>query len=156
MANQYAPLIAAWNAKGALPGGVVGVALTSGMPTATALANLNAWTITGTIPTTFFVTGDQLLNALNFAEFNTLSAPHQTQMLQICATPGQIMGGASSFVGGVVVNYYSNVLAGPTIANFTALAKAVVTPWWQIQPSQGGLGFGQPVSLADLAVNGLS
>lgn len=153
--SQYDILITAWTA-GTVPVGATGSAFVGGDTTVQKLVKVNAWIITGVVPAVFTITADQILNALNWGEFNTLPAAAQNQLLQVCTTPGTIVGGASSFIGGMVVNFYSNKLGGPTISNFTALAKATVTPWWQAQPAQGGLGFSQPVTLLDAAAAGLS
>lgn len=111
------------------------------------LDQLNAITITGSIPATFNVTGLQILTCLDFTEFNSRTAAQQTAILQLCALPTMV-GGANTFVGKLFANYYSNVLAGPTIAAFTALAKATVQPWWQVH------GFSQPIGTADLTIAG--
>lgn len=153
--SQYDILVAAWNA-GTVPAGATGSAFVGGDTTAQKLAKVNGWIITGVVPSVFVITSDQIFNALNWAEFNALPISAQNQLLQACTTPGTIVGGASSFIGGMVVNFFSNKLAGPTISNFTALAKASVTPWWQAQPAQGGLGFSQAVTLLDVAAAGLS
>lgn len=116
--------------------------------TAQKLAQINAVTVTGSIPTVFYITGDQLLNCLDYGEFAVLTPAQQVNLLQICATPGQLLGGASSFIGGLFVAYYAGKLAGPTIAALTALAKAVVMPWWQAN------GYMSPISAGDLAAAG--
>lgn len=121
-----------------------------GANTAAKLAALNAETVTGSIPATFYITGDQLLNCLDFSEFNTRTTAQQANLMAVCSTPGQIKGGAASFVGGMFVSYYSNALAGPTIAALTALAKAITQPWWQAN------GYPRPFDLGDIAVAGLS
>lgn len=132
---NYAPLIAVW--PGLTPG-------TTGQK----LAQLNAMTVTGSIPAAFFTTGDQLLNCLDWTEFASLTSPQQTQLMQLCATQGQLLGGAASFVGKMFVAFYAGKLGGPTIAALTALAKAAVQPWWAAN------GYGAPINTNDLAAAG--
>lgn len=118
--------------------------------TANKLAQLNAATVTGSVPATFTITGDQILACLDWAEFSTLTSPQQTTLLQVLSTPGVIQGGAGTFVGSMFVAFYTGKLAGPTITALTALAKAVVQPWWQSN------GYPRPFDLGDIAAAGLS
>lgn len=125
--------------------------------TANKLAALNAITITGVVPTTFFTTGDAILNCLDWTEFASLTAAQQTTLLQALSTPGQIKGGAGTFIGSMFVAFYAGKLGGPTITALTALAKGIVTPWWQATVAQGGGGLNGPVTANDLtAAGGLS
>lgn len=118
---------------------------------------LNALTVTGQIPTSFFTTGDKILNCLDWTEFATLTAAQQTILIQALCVPGQLKGGAGSFIGGMFVAFYASKLAGPTIAALTALAQGIVTPLWQVSVAQGGLGLKGPVTANDLtAAGGLS
>lgn len=119
----------------------------SGADTATKLANLNAQTVTGVIPTTFQVTGSQIMNCLDFTEFNSLTAAKQTTILQLCGVSSMI-GGQNTFVGKLFANYYSAMLAGPTITAFVALAQATVQPWWQAN------GYSSPIGPGDLGAAG--
>lgn len=157
--SQYNNLVNAWNnALVSLPANTSGSLFIGGDTTAQKLAKVNAWTVTGTVPTTLFVTGDQILNCINFPEFNQLQTYQQANILSLCHVPGQLLGGSattSHAVAGMIINYFSN-LAGPTVTALTALAKATVTPWWQVDQSLGGGGFFQPITLADVAAAGLS
>ncbi len=151
----YTALISAWN-TGTVPNGVTGSALT-GQTTAQKLININAWTVTGTVPTSFFITGNQLLNCMNWAEFNALTAAQQTNLMMLCAVQGQILGGSGNtafMAPGMFLAYFTN-LSGPTITNLTALAKATVTPWWQALVAPGpGAGLSSPVTQTDLVAAG--
>lgn len=123
--------------------------------TAQKLAQLNAIVVTGSVPTSFFVTGDQLLNCINYAEFKVLSATDQANVLSICRTPGNLLGGSgntSFIVDGIIIDKFPG--AGPTVAALTALAKGASQPWWQATVAQGGGGLTGPVSNADLAAAG--
>lgn len=123
--------------------------------TAVKLAQLNTITITGQIPTSFFITGDQILNCINYAEFKVLAAVDQGNILAICRTPGQLLGGSgntSFIVDGIIIDKFP--IAGPTVAALTALSKGTVTPWWQATVAQGGGGLTGPVSNADLVAAG--
>jgi hypothetical protein len=121
----------------------------TGPDTATKLATLNALQVTGSIPTTFSITGQQILNCLDFTEFNTRTASQQTAILQLCALPAMVAG-QNTFIGKLFASYYSNALGGPTITAFIALAKAITQPWWQAN------GYPRAFDLGDIAAAGLS
>jgi hypothetical protein len=119
--------------------------------TAAKLAQLNALTVTGTVPTSFFVTGDQLLNCINWTEFAALTAQQQSNLLALCQVPGQILGGSgntSHMAPGMFIACFS--LQGATIAALTALAKGATQPWWQAN------GYPRPFDLGDIATAGLA
>lgn len=121
------------------------------------LDQINALTVTGSVPTTFYTTGAEILNCIDWTEFNALTAERQTNLLQMCAIPGQLLGGSaqtSHLVAGMIIAYFN--IAGPTVAALTALAKATVTPWWQAPVANGGGGLVAPVQPSDLSQNGLS
>jgi hypothetical protein len=132
----YTALITEW---ATLPGGDT---------TAQKLAAINAMTVTGIVPTSFTFTGIQLLACLNWTEFASLTAAQQTQILAICALSGNLPGGSSSFVGGMFVAFYVGKLTGPTIVALTALAMAVVTPWWRSN------NYTSPINANDLVAAG--
>lgn len=149
----YTALTTAWNGATQPPTGVTGTGLTGGMTTAQKLAAVNAWTVTGSVPTSFFTTGADLLNAIDWTEFNALTAANQTRLLAMLAVQGPLLGGSantSHMVPGMFLALFTN-LSGPTIVALTALAKAVVLPWWQA--SNGG-GLSSPVSQQDLTAAG--
>lgn len=121
--------------------------------TAAKLNEINTSTITGQIPTSFYTSGDQILNAINYPEFKALTAAQQTNLLLMLATPGQLLGGSATtthMVSGMIVDYF--LVSGPnTIAGLTALARGAVVPWWQ------SAGYSSPIGLPDLtAAGGLS
>lgn len=121
----------------------------SGATTAIKLAALNAENVTGSIPATFPLTGDQIRGCLDFTEFNSLTAAKQDVILHLCSDVN-LVGGSGSFVGKLFANYYSTMLAGPTIAALTALAQAVVQPWWKAN------GYPRAFDLGDISTAGLS
>ena len=123
--------------------------------TANKLIAINAITVTGSIPTTLFATGDQLLNCINYAEFKALTAAQQSNLLLMLNTPGQLLGGSANtthMVDGMILDYFN--VAGLTIAALTALAKGAVLPWWQASVANGGGGLSSPVSNNDLVAAG--
>lgn len=145
----YTALIAAWNGATQPPTGVTGTALTGGMTTAQKLAAVNAWTVTGSVPSTIFVTGNQVLNCIDFAEFNALTAAKQTNMLQLCAVPGLLLGGSANtakMLAGMNISYFPS--GGPTIVALTALSQGAVQPWWQANSYFG------PINNNDLVAAG--
>lgn len=146
----YTALITAWNGATQPPAGVTGTALT-GLTTAQKLAAVNGWTVTGTVPTTFFATGDKILNCINWGEFNALTAQQQSNVLAMCNNLGQLLGGSGNtthLVAGMIIAYFP--AAGATITALTALAQASTNPWWQTN------GYPRQFDLGDVAAAGLS
>lgn len=148
----YDALIAAWNGATQPPTGVTGTALTAQMTTIQKIVAVNGWTVSGSVPTSFFVTGSQLANCLNYAEFKALTDAQQKNLLGLCQVGGNLLGGSGNtafLVDGMILDYFTNH-AGPTIQALTALAQASSTPWWQ------SIGLNGVVSLADTQAAGLS
>ena len=119
------------------------------------LDQINALTVTGSVPTTFYTTGADILNAINWTEFAALTSTQQANLLAMCQVPGPLLGGSaqtSHLVAGMIIAYFN--IAGTTVANLTALAKAQVTPWWQASVAQGGGGLTSPVNIYDLQAAG--
>jgi hypothetical protein len=148
----YTALINGWNSVTQPPAGVTGTGLTAQMTTAQKLANVNAWTVTGSVPTSFYVSGADLLNCLDKTEFNALTAAQQSNLLWMCSCAGPLLGGSaqtSHLAAGLILTYFTN-LGGPTIANLTALAKATTQPWWQFS------GYPRAFDLGDVSAAGLS
>lgn len=150
----YTALITAWNGATQPPTGVTGTALTGGMTTAQKLAAVNAWTVTGLVPTSFFTAADALLNCINYTEFNLLTAQEKSDLWGMLNVSGQLLGGSgntSHMVAGMIVDFFLTKHAGPnTIAALTALAQAVTQPWWQSNL------YPRAFDLGDVAAAGLS
>src|SRR5271167_4491352 len=147
----YTALISAWNissaSSGALPTGVTGTSL-FGLSTTAKIAAVNAWTVSGSVPTVLYVTGAQLLNCMNWTEFAALTAAQQANLMALCNVQGQLLGGSSNtaqMVDGMLLAYFTNHV-GPTITSLTALAMAAVTPWWQATVANNGGGLGSPIN----------
>lgn len=136
----YDALIAKWNSIPSSP------ALT----TQQKLDFVNGLTVTGQVPASFFLTGADLFNCLDWVEFSGLSQAQQTTLLQICAIPGNLKGGTNSFFAGLVPSFFASLLGGVTVTAMTALAKGTVQPWWQVSVAGGGGGLSSPVSFNDL------
>jgi hypothetical protein len=150
--TAYANLAAGWATSsaspGALPSGVTGTSL-YGLGTAAKIAAANAWTVSGSVPTTTTFTGAQLANCINAAEFFSLPDAAQKNILALCAIPGQLLGGSANTAFlpvGTILKYFN--VSGPTVLSLTAFAQAVVTPWWQ------SIGLTSPISPPDLAQAG--
>jgi hypothetical protein len=151
----YTALIAAWNGATQPPTGVEGTPLTS-LSTAAKLVAINGWTVTGTIPTSFYVTGSQILNCINWAEFAALTAAQQSNLLALCNCQGNLLGGSGNtafLVVGMILAYFTNH-SGPTVVALTALASAQIQPWWQASVGSGGGGLSSIVTAADLVAAG--
>lgn len=147
----YDALIAAWNSVTQPPAGVTGTGLT-GLTTANKLIAINGWTVTGSVPTSFFTTGAALLNCLDKTELQALTAAQRLEILTMCAVPGQIAGGsanASRGAPGLILAYFN--VAGATIANLTALAKAVTQPWASANGYPLAQNGGGGITAVDLA-----
>ncbi len=119
------------------------------------LDQINALTVTGSVPTSFFTTGAAVLNCVNYAEFKALTAQQQSNLLGMLQVTGPLLGGSANvsfMVAGMVIDYFP--LAGPTVAALTALAKGTVQPWWEAPVANGGGGLSSPVSNNDLLAAG--
>ncbi len=154
---HYTSLIAAWNSATQPPSGVSGTALT-GLTTANKIIAVNGWTVTGTIPTNFYVTGAQIMNCINWTEFNALTVAQQQNLLLLCANAGQLLGGSDNtafLVDGMILAYFPNH-SGPTVTSLIQLANAQIQPWWSTSVDRGGGGLTSPVSIDDVTAAGLS
>jgi hypothetical protein len=121
------------------------------------LDQINALVVTGAVPTSLSVTGIQLANCVNYAEFKVLTPTQQSNLLALFQIPGALLGGSSNttfLVVGMILDYFP--VAGPTVAALTALAKGFSQMWWQAPVANGGGGLGSPVGVADLQAAGLS
>ncbi len=120
------------------------------------LDQINALTITGSVPTSFFTTGAAVLNCIAYSEFKVLTDQQKSNLLNMLAIPGPLLGGSANtafMVDGMIIDYF--LANGPiTMAALTALAKAAVMPWWQAPVSSGGGGLNSPVSTNDLLIAG--
>ena len=154
----YTALIAAWNSSIQPPTGVTGTGLSSNDTTAQKLAKVNAWTITGAIPTTVSLPSYQVACAVNYAEFKALTATQQSNLLQaFTATAGGFLGGSANTAYlpvGMLIDYFAS--SGQTIANLTALARALSQSWAQVNgyPYISSLGNLGPSDL--IAAGGLT
>ncbi len=154
----YDAFKAAWNNPTQPPPGATGSAITGGMTTQQKLDVVNAWTHSGAIPTSFYVTGDQLFNCIDRTEFFALTAAQQQNLLLMMATPGQLLGGSAStahLAAGMILQYFTN-LSGPTIANLTALSKAAIVPWWSWANQPPEQPYQRPFDLGDCAAAGVT
>lgn len=127
----YTTLIAAWNSSIQPPVGVTGTGLSSAQSTLTKLANINAWTVTGSVPTIFTILGSQLANCVNWNEFNALTAQQQSNLLGLFQIDNLLGGSAnvSLLTDGMILAAFPS--SGVTIANLTALAKTTTQSWAQ-------------------------
>ncbi len=150
----YTAFINAWNTSssgGGLPASTTGTSLV-GLTTANKLAAINAWSFTGAVPGTIYVTGAQIANCINWTEFAALTATQQSNLLQMFGIQGPLLGGSantSHLLAGMILAYFTN-LAGPTIAALTALSQATVQPWWQ------SAGYPRAFDLGDCTAAGVS
>lgn len=92
-------------------------------------ALLNAQTSTGSVPTETFFTGNEMFNCIVWSEFEAITAAQQTLLLQVCAIPGNLLGGSAS---PFIAPFFGTLAAKMpnTITALVALAQALVTPVW--------------------------
>jgi hypothetical protein len=153
--TYYANLVTAWNlssaSPGVLPANTTGTSL-YGLTTAQKIAAVNSWIQTGSVPTTIYVTGAQVLNAINWTEFVALTDAQRKDILLLCACQGLLLSGSANLTAplpGMLLAYFTNH-SGPTITALTTLAAAQVQSWWQAN------GFPGPFDLVDISNAGLS
>jgi hypothetical protein len=91
-------------------------------------AAINAQTVTGTVPTAFTISGEQLMQCIVLSEFTALSAAQQTQVLTFCGMASLPVGSASKFVQPALAALFGS--GTTTRANFLALAQAITSPVW--------------------------
>lgn len=154
----YDAFIAAWNNSTQPPPGATGAPITVGMSTQQKLNTLNAWTHVGAIPTNFYVTGADLFNCIDQAEFFALTAAQQQNLLLMCDVQGQLLGGSANtnhLAAGMILKYFTN-LSGPTITNLTALAKATVVPWWSQANQPPEAPYMRPFDMGDVQAAGVT
>lgn len=148
----YTALIAAWN-TGTVPVGVVGSALT-GQSTAQKIININAWTLTATIPPSYTITGAQISSCIKWSEFAALTAAQQSLVMQLCAIPTLSVGSSAAEIAlladGMIIAFFP--AGGATITALSALAPSA-QPW---VTASGGGGLSSPVSINDTTAAGLS
>ena len=115
------------------------------------LAALNSSTVTGSIPSTIMISGAQVLNCVNYAEFKVLTATQQINILTLCSATGLLLGGSANtthLLVGMLLDFFP--VAGPTIASLTALAQASAQPWWQAN------GYQRAFDMGDVAAAGVN
>lgn len=116
---------------------------------------INAAIVTGVIPASFYVTGADIANAINWGELAALTATARADLLSMCAIPGPLLGGSANttrLVPGMIIANFTG--GSQTIAGLVALAKAATTPWWQAPVAAGGGGLSSPVTGNDLVAAG--
>lgn len=116
--------------------------------TAEKLAQINAMTVTGAVPTVFSVSGVQIYNCLVPAEFQALSVANQQYVRDIFNLQGAIPAGTGTTVQTVLLAIFGS--ATVTRANLVALAQAVVQPWWEAN------GYTSPFNINDCIAAGVS
>lgn len=142
----YDALIAAWNNPTQPPSGVTGSGLVSGDTTQQKIDKINAWTVTGTIPTSFYTTADEIANCINYTEFKALTQQQETNLLALLNITGQLLGGSSNtsiLATGMILDYFAPT--SQTVTALKALAKAITETWCRVngypEAQNGGGGL---------------
>lgn len=125
------------------------VTLTPGATTAK-LAQINAQTVTGSVPATFSITGAQLFTLMVWSEFAALAADKQATIWNAMnlASAAPLTGGAGTTLGNLYLSAFA--VNSQTITNFAAFAKGIVQPWWQAN------GYPSPFNINDCNAAGVS
>lgn len=117
--------------------------------TAQKLAQLNALTVAGTVPTTVFAPGHELRNAVAAADLAALSAQATGWLAFAWGTdPIDITSGSLAYTAAVTLFAGKTTTLNQLTAVYNKYAAAPQIPWWQSVGSNG------PVSLADLQLAG--
>jgi hypothetical protein len=152
----YDALIAAWNNPTQPPPGVTGAPLTSGMTTQKKLDTVNAWTVTGAIPTSFYTTGDAMLNCIDYNEFKALTQVKQTAILNMLCVTGPLLSGTANSARIVPGMMLDNFPAGSvTRTAMTALAKATTRTWCAVNGYPEAQNGGGGLTMIDAQAAGL-
>jgi hypothetical protein len=165
MANAiYNTLITDWNTSTAAPisstiTGVTGVAGQSlnGLTTAQKIAAVNAWTVTGTSPTAFPITGAQIISLVEWSELAALTDAQRKDILGLCQIPGSMTGGSAEtalVVDGMFIAYFGS--NSQSIANLTEFATAQIQLWVNVSVANGGSGLFFQITQTDVTNAGLS
>ena len=132
----YDTLIAAWNSSTQPPTGVTGQPLLAGDTTDQKLAKVNAWTVTGGVPATAYLTTDQLANCVVYSEFKALQPAQESNLLALLSIPsgaaGGLVGGSANttlLAFGMILDYFS--AGSGTRQNLSALVHATAVTWCQ-------------------------
>jgi hypothetical protein len=152
----YDALIAAWNNPTQPPPGVTGAPITSGMATQKKLDTVNAWTVTGAIPTSFYTDGAEVLNAIIWGEFKVLTQAQQNTILNMLAIQGRLLSGTDNvthMVPGMILEFFPGGTA--TRANLIALAKAITATWCKANGYPEAQNGGGGLTMIDAQAAGL-
>ena len=161
MSNQqntyYAALVEAWNSTTQPPTGITGAPLLSTDSIEQKIAKVNEWGLLSTIPSSFRVTGSQVVDSINWAEFAGLTQAQQNNILHTLQVPGDFAIDASrpgALLLGMMNAYFPST--GPTISALLALASIQIRQWWQVPVVEGGAGLSGPISQGDTDLAGLT
>lgn len=111
------------------------------------LSTLGTLTVTGSIPTLADISGRDLLACIHYAETKGITADQRAwlqTLVQMQTIPG---GSASLFVAPLFGELYAQMPL--TIASLSALAVALVVPWYQSN------GYSSPINVNDLIGAGI-
>lgn len=116
--------------------------------TAVKLAQLNAMTITGSVPATFPIDGTTLFATMVWSEFAALTAAQQQLVIAVCqlGNTRTLTGGSGTTLGNMFLAIFG--VSSATITAFGQLAKAIVQPWWLSH------GYLAPINSSDLIAAG--
>jgi hypothetical protein len=149
----YDELKAAWNGTTQPPTGVTGQPLLSTDTTDQKLAKVNAWTVTGAVPTTVYLTSDQIANCIVYSEFKALQSAQESNVLNLLNIPTGAAGGLVGGTANTTLLAFGMILdlfpAGSgTRQNLNALVRGNTYTWCQdnsypyFNATQGNLSRG--------------
>jgi hypothetical protein len=158
--GYYTALMDAWNGATQPPAGVTGTGLTGEMTTAQKIAAVNGWTIVGSIPTTFYVTGSQIWNCINWNELSALTDAQRKDVIEMCQIPGLLLGGSGNIgfaTDGMIINYFTTnaAIASGTYNNSTGVVTLTMSASIKFGPSGNIVVSGLTGTGAFASLNGI-
>jgi len=132
----YDALTAAWNSPTQPPTGVTGAGLAPGDTTEQKIDKINFWTVTGSIPTSAYLSTDQIANCIVYSEFKALTAALQTNLLALLSIPSGTAGGLAGGTDNTTLLPMGMMLdlfpgGSGTRQRLNALVRAITHTWCQ-------------------------
>jgi len=152
----YDALIAAWNNPTQPPPGVTGAGLVAGDTTQKKLDKVNAWTVTGAIPASFYTNGAEVLNAIIYSEFKTLTSVQQQNVLNMLSITGQLLSGSAqtaNMIPGMLLDLFP--AGSQSRTNLIGLAKAITQTWCKANGYPEAQNGGGGLTMIDAQAAGL-
>jgi uncharacterized protein (DUF697 family) len=122
--------------------------------TAAKLAQLNAMTVTTSVPGKALLSPSAILNAIVFADLVALTQLQVSQLTLLLSGDTVDVSTGTSIRAGLVALFAGKTTTLANLAALVASIDAPVVPWWQATVAQGGGELRGPVALSDLLAAG--